>query len=680
MRKILVLFNLLIYSYLFSQDTLTLSSLNLDEVTITSIYRSKTSEMSEFTVDKLLKLDYGQEPSFVFKTMPSIYSRSDNGTEFGYGYFYIRGLDQTRINVTLDGMPWNEAEDFGAYFANSPDIMASMHSIKVERGASSKNNGVAACAGNISLESVDLKKDTISNVNIVYGSFNSHKVSVTYNMGIKKGFGFHIRATQSGTDGYRDNSWNKSHAITAKVGYYFNNHHNITFLSINGFHKNCQGWIGGTKENLENIKYNGNTKDETDNWIQSVNKLQYTGWLTDNTMLSVSAYLQYQTGSYRMDLDNYMHKVYCDKVFYSEILYDYGLTHYLYGSNVVLNTNINFASLSCGINAYGFQRRHYMGDKGKNTELEYYDNTSFKIDVAPFINVNFEVCKGLTIGGNLQYRYVNFKYKDKVNPSVAALDTTLMDYHFVNYGAHINYIINKNHNIYVNYSCTNREATRSTMFGGNEYYVKEYYENISPETVHDIEVGYNISYNRIKGNVNLFYMHFNNELIVDGTTGYNGLPSHINANKSFRSGVELTTDWNIIDGLHWINNISYSVNKFTKDTLHNNVQPYSPSWTINEDFVDTWKYRNTTFTFGVNFNFKDKIYIDIYNNHKLPVSMTLNFYGNVNISDVCEIGFKLNNLTNKTDNYCYGSVNANDELMVVQECGINVLGSIKFIF
>ena len=94
--------------------------------------------------------------------MPSIYSTNDNGTEFGYGYFRIRGLDQTRINVTLDGCPWNEAEDYGSYFANSPDLMSSMHSIKVDKGTSSSYNGIAGVAGGISLESVNLYRDTTS--------------------------------------------------------------------------------------------------------------------------------------------------------------------------------------------------------------------------------------------------------------------------------------------------------------------------------------------------------------------------------------------------------------------------------------------------------------------------------------------------------------------------------------
>lgn len=136
--------------------------INLDEIVVSSFYSTSLTVNNVIDVDNLVENNYGQEPSNYFTKMPSIISLNDNGTEFGYGYFRIRGLDQTRINVTLDGCPWNEAEDYGSYFANSPDLMSSMHSIKVEKGTSSSYNGIAGVAGGIALESVNLYKDTTS--------------------------------------------------------------------------------------------------------------------------------------------------------------------------------------------------------------------------------------------------------------------------------------------------------------------------------------------------------------------------------------------------------------------------------------------------------------------------------------------------------------------------------------
>ena len=146
---------------------------NLDEIVVSSFYSTTISAGDVIETDELISKNYGQEPSNYFTKMPGIISMNDNGTEFGYGYFRIRGLDQTRINVTLDGCPWNEAEDYGSYFANSPDLMSSMHSIKVDKGTSSSYNGIAGVAGGISLESVNLYRDTTSYFYAGSGSFGT---------------------------------------------------------------------------------------------------------------------------------------------------------------------------------------------------------------------------------------------------------------------------------------------------------------------------------------------------------------------------------------------------------------------------------------------------------------------------------------------------------------------------
>ena len=138
-------------SSLYATENDTIASKKLDEVEVVSFYRNTPMVGGTLTNNEMSNKNYGQEPSWVFSKMPSIFAFSDNGTEFGYGYFRIRGLDQTRINVTLDGMPWNESEDFGCYFANSPDIMGDMNSISVNRGSSSYNLGSSSYGGSINL-------------------------------------------------------------------------------------------------------------------------------------------------------------------------------------------------------------------------------------------------------------------------------------------------------------------------------------------------------------------------------------------------------------------------------------------------------------------------------------------------------------------------------------------------
>jgi iron complex outermembrane receptor protein len=644
--------------------------------------------MENITAEDLVRVNVGQEPSFVFKSMPSIYSRADNGTEFGYGYYYIRGLDQTRINVTLDGMPWNEAEDFGTYFANSPDLMASIHSAKVERGTSSKTIGVSASAGNINLESVDLKKDTTSYVQAVYGSFNTYKTSAVYNMGLKKGFGLHIKATTSHTDGYRQNSFNTSHALTAKLGYYINNNHVIDVMSINGYHTNSQGWIGSTAETLANdARANGNTKNETDNWIQSINKIQYRGWLSDNTLLTSSLYLQYQTGSYRFDLDNYMLNVECFPTT-TGIVYDYGLTHYLYGGNVAVKSVFEHFDVYGGVNVYGFQREHFMDNRNAKYTTnvdpsEYYDNFGYKLDASVFVGGAWKY-NGFTLGANVQYRHSAFSYYDKLENRRFSSGDLKTFWNFINGGIDLSYDINKHHRVYTKLSVSNREPMRSDMFGGNETLspdtiAKYGLATTTPELVHDVELGWEGNGSFYKANINLFYMYFKNELILNGEYSVNGLPLHENATSSYRTGVEVSFDIEPVKGLHLVNGTSYSYGKVNSATYINKTHVYFPSWTLNQDVHYDMSFGDVGVTVGASYDFRSKIFIDLHNTHWLPNNMSLNTYATLTLKNRVEFGIRLNNITNHI-NYSYGTVNAAGEVLYVQEAKFNCLGSMKFYF
>ena len=653
MKKFYILFvGLLMSAAMFAEPLAndTVKNFTLDEVTVTSLYRSNTTDMDELKADVINHINVGQEPSHMFKTMPSIYARSDNGTEFGYGYYYIRGLDQTRINVTLDGMPWNEGEDFGTYFANSPDLMASMHSAKVERGTSSKTNGVSAAAGNVNLESVNLRQDTISYVQGMYGGDDTYKASVVYNMGLKKGFGLHLKATTSHTDGYRRNSWNNSHAFTTKFGYYFNDRHSIDVLSINGYHSNCQGWIGSTKAELDNdVRANGNTKEETDNWFQTVNKIQYKGWLTDNTLLSASVYLQYQNGSSTVGVFD------------------------IYG----------------GVNAYGFQREHFMDERNtkhlKNVGTdEYYNNIGYKTDVNAFVGTTAHL-GNWTLGANLQYRHVDFSYTDKTDNKHLTSRDMGTNWNFVNGGIDITYNINKNHHVYAKLAVSNREPMRSDMFDGNEHIaadtiVKYGLATTKPELVHDVELGWEGKGSIFKANVNLYYMHFKNELILNGNLGLNGLPGHVNADNSFRTGAEVSFDVEPVKGLHLVNSTSYAYGKVNKANVCNNATHiFFPAWTLFQDIHYDTKVGDVAVTVGANYDLRSKIYLDLDNQYSLPTNMALNVYGSLTFRDRIELSLHLNNITNHV-NYSYGSVNGNGDILYVQESKFNCLGSVKFYF
>ena len=597
---------------------------------------------------------------------------SDNGTEFGYGYFRIRGLDQTRINVTLDGMPWNEAEDYGTYFANSPDLMSSLHSIKVERGTSSSNNGTASSGGSINLESIDLLKDTISYAYVGGGSYKTYKTSIIYNSGLfKNHHALHVKATQQQTDGFKDNSFNNSQAFTIKYGYFFNDRHNIEVLSLNGRHRNCQGWLGNTMDELRANKHaNGNIKTEDDEWIQTINKIQYKGQLRDNVILTASTYLQYQNGWYNMDLDNYMNRMVDPAWIPTNILYSYGLTHYLYGGNVATKIYLDNLSITAGANAYAYDRNHFMADHGKNIpDIEYYDNTGHKNDVNAFLSASYTLGK-FNIGANVQYRHVDFRYHTAYYEfDRFAYDT---NWNFINWGANVEYNFTNNMKAYARYSEVSREPTRTDMFGGNEYFTGNITTN-KAERSHDVEVGYEVRSNKVKANVNLYYMAFTNERVLNGQYGLNGLPLHDTADKSYRMGVEGTVDWNFWKGFHYVMNGSLSKNKIDTETFNNKTHILTPAVTFNNEI----NYDGGNWTVGLNNKYRSNMYIDQANNYKVPYYLTFNIRGSYRYKKA-EFGLYVNNILNRT-NY-YNAAEGATGLLWFREGGTNVFADVKYYF
>lgn len=677
MRKLL-LFTILgsCLSIQAQEQTDTIRHQSLDEVVVTSVYKKQNSINTELKSDVIRQRNYGQEPSNMFIKMPSIISLNDNGTEFGYGYFRIRGLDQTRINVSLDGCPWNEAEDYGSYFANSPDLLSSMSSVSVERGSSSLYNGIAGVAGGIILESVNIFKEDKSSVTMDGGSHGSFRGSVIYNMGERNGWGLHVKATHQETCGYRDNSDNSSQAVTIKTGYKFNQNHSLDFMTMNGYHENGQGWIGSTKAELDNDPYaNGCLPSEDDNWFMTMNRLQYKGWLSDNTLISSSLYYQHQTGSYRMDLDNYMRKMVDKSWNPTFMLYDYGLTHHMYGANVLLKQSFNELKINCGINAYRFFRNHYLKQSSPNVLVsEFYDNRGTKNDFSSFAQVSYTL-DGLTLSGNVQYRYVDFRYRDYLNPELSfSPDLHDTKWNFINYGFSADYQVSENGKVYVSYSHVNREPTRSDMFGGNETYMGEL-STIQPEKANDVEAGFTYRNPVFHIGLNYFYMWFDNELVLNGQYGLNGLPCHENAKESYRTGLELSGGIKFTEKLSLEVNGSKSIHKVKSETFGSRNHILSPEWTLDTDFI--WK--GDFSSAGLNVNYHSDMFIDMENKFKVPHLFTVNLYGETEVMEDMFITLRLNNILNRT-NYNTAMIGADNEIRYIQNAGFNFNVSLKMMF
>ncbi len=650
---------------------------SLDEIVVSSFYSNSTTVSSVVKITDIVRTNYGQEPSNIFSKMPSIISLNDNGTEFGYGYYRIRGLDQTRINVSLDGCPWNEAEDYGSYFANSPDLLSSMQTVRVERGAGSSYNGIAGVAGGIMLESINIFNPT--NESYAYisgGSYWSHKGTVVYNMYPQNGWGLHVKATHQYTNGFRNYGFNSSQAITIKTGYKFNEKHTLDFLSMNGFHRNGQGWIGNTLEELTlNPRANGCTEDETDNWFMSMNRIQHKMWASDNLLVTSSVYFQFQDGSYRFDLDNYNKRM-CGNVTNYKSLYDYGLRHNMVGANIIGKYYLSPVTLTVGVNGYSFNRYHFLDKNSINvSNEEYYSNRGTKTDVSTFVMLQYKPIKGMTISGNVQYRYAAFDYFDSVNREFSFNRKDFgTEWDFCNFGFNIEYMPINSVKTYTKVNYVNREPTRSDMFGGNETFSGELAAK-KPEKSTDFEIGAEYTLGRkFYANVNLYHMWFKDELVLNGKYGENGLPCHDNAMKSYRRGIEIDMRYNFYSFMNFDINGSISQNKAITDTFGTTNHILTPNYTFNADLY--WDSYDCNVGFDT--NYRSGMYMDMSNEHKLPYLWTLNFHGCYRFREY-EFGVRVNNITNKV-NYSTGAVNDIGQVLYFRNAGTNFIISFKYMF
>jgi iron complex outermembrane receptor protein len=324
----------------------------------------------------------------------------------------------------------------------------------------------------------------------------------------------------------------------------------------------------------------------------------------------------------------------------TDIRYSYGLKHYLYGGNAAAKFYFGDLNFTVGTNIYGYQREHYLDeslkDHWKNVDpSEFYDNTGYKMDINGFAAVNYTLNK-FNFGANIQYRHVDFHYTDHMN-SIMSFNKNDFDtnWNFVNYGINVSYNINNLNKLYIRYSEVSREPTRTDMFGGNEFFTGELTTN-KAERSYDIETGYEVSTNKIKANINLYYMKFKNERVLNGQYGLNGLPLHDTADKSYRMGIEGSVDWNFFDNFHYVFNSALSKNKINTE-----------------------------------------MYMDQNNEYEIPEFLQFNLFGNYRYKNI-EFGARVNNIFNRT-NYINAAVGATD-ILWFRNAGTSVFGDIKFYF
>lgn len=661
------------YSILFLLAILASTRLNAQETLQLDTIKKLNQVIIIYQADKLTPITFqnisskelktkstGQEPSFLLSETPSITNYSDAGNSQGYSYFRLRGIDQTRINMSLDGVPLNEPEDQGAYFSNYPDILNSVSKIQIQRGVGTSKNGVASYGGSVQLFSPNLYDSTKTTVGFGYGSFNSLRAFGAYTSGIKNRKALYVRASQIYSDGYKYNSSNASQSVFVSSGLFYDKSTWKVNLLV-GHQRNQLAWLGVSDSLIAIDRRTNANKNERDRFTQCLAQLQHNWRANNSSSVQSSIYYTFLKGNYDFNLNGFLGLPTTDELY-----------NYAFQSNLIgFFSNYTFSkrrfNWTTGIHGNVYDRQHIGSEK---TLGQLYKNTGYKNEVSVFTKADYTF-KRFTFFADIQYRYATFDYKGTV-----AFDK--LQWHFISPKVGLSVEVKPNSIFYYSIGSTGREPTRNDMFGGNDDLLTDSSGNAilsikTPEYVLNHELGFRYQSRKLNFNLNLFYMDFKNEIVLDGKFGPNGLALTNKVEKSYRTGVELSTTYKISQSFSLINNSSFNYSRIEEQ--REVFQPIlTPPLIINQEAIYSFK----GCTFAVSARYQDKSFIDFANTSTVKSYFLLNGRVSYDIKDF-QICVFVNNITN-AKYFNNGYVDADGSKKYFVQAPTNFYTSIQYRF
>jgi iron complex outermembrane receptor protein len=551
-----------------------------DEVTVKATRASANSATTFTNLNKaqLAKNNFGQDLPYLLNQTPSAVITSDGGTGIGYTGIRIRGSDGTRTNVTLNGVPLNDAEDQGAYFVDLPDLVSSVDNIQIQRGVGTSTNGAGAFGASINMQTTTRHDSAYSQLDNTFGSFGTLKNTLSVGTGLIDGkFTFDGRLSRIESNGYIDRAASHLKSFFLSGAYYGKN----TLIRANvfsGYEQTYQAWDGIPEDILKagNRTYNelgleadGKTYyyNQTDNYTQNYAQLLVDQKFTDK--LSFSGALHYTKGfGYYEEYKN------------DATLTDYGVAPITVGGVPITQTalvrdlwlNNDFYGLTYALHydpekkfhaTLGGAYNEYVGAHYNNIEwtqqstnippnYEYSRNNAKKADFNIFGKLEHQV-GDLTFFADLQYRHIGYSFlgfDQNLNnvQQQASLD-------FFNPKAGLTYQINTNSNVYLSAAVANHEPNRSDFIASTPN------SRPSAENLKDFELGYRLNQPAFKGGINAFYMLYKNQLVLTGQLNDVGEATRKNVPDSYRLGVEFDGKLKVTDQINWAASASLSANK-----------------------------------------------------------------------------------------------------------------------
>ncbi len=558
-------------------------------VNATRANEKTASTYTNVSKEEIEERNFGQDLPYLLQQTPSLVVNSDAGAGVGYTGLRIRGSDITRINVTINGIPVNEAESHGVFFVDIPDIASSVENIQIQRGVGTSTNGASAFGASMNIKTLDLNPKAYAEATNGYGSYNTWRHTLKFGTGLIDGkFAFDGRLSKTTSDGFIDRAFSDLKSYYFSGGYY-GKKTMVKFITFSGKEQTYQAWNGipearlngnpeemkayairngltpqetGNLLNSGSRTYNSFTyQNQTDNYQQDYYQLHFNREL--NRKWNLNAALHYtRGGGYYEEFkyaDDYYGKGYfstynlpnvivgSDTVANSDLVRRLWLKTDLYGAtySAVYNNEKNLR-LTVGGSVMGYQGLHYdelIWAKifpGETLPHRYHEDKATKHDVNFYAKAEYSLNDKLSFFGDIQNRSVGYTFVG-FNKNLESANQTV-NYNFVNPKAGVTYAFLPGQAFYASYAVSNREPVRDDFKDSSPT------SRPKPENLQDYEAGYRLSCNEAAlfnrpltyfVNANAYYMQYKNQLVLTGKVNDVGAYTRTNVDDSYRQGVEI---------------------------------------------------------------------------------------------------------------------------------------------
>jgi iron complex outermembrane receptor protein len=545
----------------------------MQPVEINAVRASYLSPFTQTTLSAraIEKANLGQDLPFLLNQTPSVVVNADAGNGIGYTGIRIRGSDATRINMTINGIPYNDAESQGLFFVNLPDLASSVNSIQVQRGVGTSSNGAGAFGATMNFMTNELNPEAYAEINNSYGSFNTWKNTVKVGTGlINKHFSLDARLSNITSDGFVDRASTSLQSFYTSAAY-TGEKNSLRLNVFSGKEKTYQAWYGIPESKLTTDRtYNAAGMErpgapydnETDNYRQTHYQLFYNQALNPAINLNIALFYTRGLGYYEQykaddDYANYGLPPFTmgnDTLYSTDLIRQLWLDNHFFGNTFSLQYKKNSSEWILGGGLSKYIGNHYgkviWAEAGVPDNYMWYNLDALKTDANLYLKWQQKLANNLVLFADVQGRSVRYDIDGfRNNPGLIIRNK----WFFVNPKAGVSYSKN-NWKAYLSYAIANKEPNRDDFEAGAT-------QQPVPEQLQDIELGIEKRGASLSWGATLFYMQYRNQLVLTGQINDVGAYTRVNIPRSFRTGIELTASWRPSSWFDLAANLAYSENK-----------------------------------------------------------------------------------------------------------------------